>query len=357
MKTTALYQNHMNLNAKMTEFAGFQMPLVYSSIKNEHEYVRSHCGIFDVSHMGNIFIEGNDAHHFVNVIFTNRIPKEPSQVTYSLMLNEEGYTIDDVLIYNLTDKKFMVVCNASNIQAVYDWMYTHQKDFDLTIKNESDALSQIAIQGPLSESLLSSLLNEDLSSLTFMTFKYSTSNNHLIISRTGYTGEDGFELYGDHQTISSLFDRSIQVGIYPIGLGARDTLRFEAALPLYGHELSLEIHPYEVGLTFAVKDETFIGSKALALHKQKVKRKLVGIKMLDRGIPRAKYKIYKEDINVGEITTGYMLPGKSYGLAFAFIDKPYHKLQTLLHIDIRGKKIPIQVIKKSFMTKKYKKGD
>ena len=355
MKTTSLYQKHLYLNAKMTEFAGFNMPLLYTSISKEHEAVRHTCGVFDVSHMGNIFIKGNDALTFINYLVTNIIDDTYGKVTYALIVNEHGYTIDDVLVYSFNAMSFMVVCNASNIDNVYQWMIKNTLHYDITISNLSESYSQIAIQGPLSETLLSKVLNDNLTSLKFMTFKELTIQNHLIISRTGYTGEDGFEIYANHQTINLIFDSLIALDVQPIGLGARDTLRFEAALPLYGHELSLEIHPFEAGLSFAVKEKDFIGSTALFEKKRQLTRRLVGIKMLDRGIPRAHYQIYHNHQCVGEVTTGYQLPNKSYGLALAFIDIPFNKLETKLQIDIRGKRIPIEVIKKSFMTKNYKK--
>ncbi|MGA0351530.1 MAG: glycine cleavage system aminomethyltransferase GcvT [Acholeplasmataceae bacterium] len=355
MKTTALYHKHLNLNAKMTEFAGFNMPLVYSSITKEHDSVRNDIGIFDVSHMGNIIIKGNQALTFVNTLVTNTIENTFGKVTYACILNERGFTIDDVLVYSFSESHIMIVCNASNIKTVYAWIKRHHTDETITIKNASDEYSQIAVQGPNSEHIVSKILLTNLKDLSFMTFKLHSTMDNLIISRTGYTGEDGFEIYGNHLTINTLFDQFIDLGVKPIGLGARDTLRFEAALPLYGHELSLHIHPFEAGLSFAIKDTPFIGFESLFELKQKMTRRLVGIKMLDRGIPRAHYLIYHKDQQVGEVTTGYQLPNKSYGLAFALINKPFDVLGTKLDIDIRGKRIPIEVIKKSFMTKKYKK--
>jgi len=355
MKKTSLHDKHISLNAHMTAFAGFDMPLFYDSISKEHHYVRNEVGIFDVSHMGNIIIEGVDARPYVNHIVTNNISDQYGKVTYGLILNKAGYVIDDVLVYSFSKHYFMIVCNASNIDVVYNWMKENQKNYQVTLNNHSNSMSQVAIQGPLSASIIQKIYGDGPLSLTFMTFQEWSKNQSIIISRTGYTGEDGFEIYGDHASIIALFDTCLSYGVYPIGLGARDTLRFEAALPLYGHELSTTIHPYEAGLGFAIKPSPFIGSIALEQLKKHTKRKLVGIKMLDRGIPRATYQIYSGDVIVGEITTGYQLPNKSYGLAFALIENPYHLIGTQLDVLIRNKKIPVEVIKKSFMQKNYKK--
>ena len=355
MKKTSLHEKHISLNAHMTEFAGFDMPLFYDSISKEHHYVRNEAGIFDVSHMGNMIVEGDDALLYINNIVSNDVSDQYGNVVYALILNESGYVIDDVLVYSFSKQHFMVVCNASNIDVVYEWMQQNQKDYQITIKNNSNIMSQVAIQGPLSASIIEKIYGESPLSLTFMRFDTWSQNQSIIISRTGYTGEDGFEIYGDHESIKKLFDLCLTYGVHPIGLGARDTLRFEAALPLYGHELSTTIHPYEAGLGFAIKSSSFIGSDALIHLKQNTQRKLVGLKMLDRGIPRATYKLYAGEHIVGEITTGYQLPNKSYGLAFALIDKPYHLIGTQLEVLIRHKKIPVEVIKKSFMQKNYKK--
>lgn len=354
MHKTSLYEKHLERNAHMTEFAGFNMPLFYSSISNEHQSVRTSAGIFDISHMGEILVTGPDAQPFVNHIVSNFISLETKKVTYALLCNQEGFVIDDLLVYVLDKDKILLVVNASNIIKDFDWIVSNKNHYAVNIRNLSDDYSQLAIQGPKAHEKCESIFDLSQVNLHFMEYTVLPyQDDYVIFSRTGYTGEDGYEIYGKHALIQSIWDAAIDLDIVPCGLGCRDTLRFEAALPLYGHELSTTIHPFEAGLGFAVKDTPFIGSKSLEVLKAQTKRKLVGIKMLDRGIPRATYEIYFCDDRVGEITTGYQLPNKTYGLALALIDKPYHLIGTKLDVFIRNKRIPIEVIKKSFMQKKY----
>ena len=258
MKTTPLHQDHIDLGAKMVEFAGFHMPISYSSIKEEHEAVRRHVGMFDVSHMGEIVIEGNEAEAFVNYIFTNEVlTLQDGQINYGMLLYESGTVVDDLLVYKLNQNKYFLVVNASNIEKDYEHILLQAKGYDVSVQNQSDAFAEIAIQGPKTEMRLQEIFDIDLSDVRFFHFGYKKMNGHMFfISRTGYTGEDGFEIYGEPEEIVSLWRRFIQEGITPCGLGCRDTLRFEANLPLYGHEISDEITPVEAGLKYFVKLKT-----------------------------------------------------------------------------------------------------
>ncbi len=356
MKTTSLHATHIALNAKMVDFGGFDMPLFYSSITHEHQQVRQKAGIFDVSHMGELIITGNDALLFTNYILSNTITENTSKVTYALLCDYNGMIIDDLLVYVLDTTHILLVVNASNTQKDYEWILRQKNDFKVDIQNISEAYSQIAIQGPNAEQLCTSLFTLDMP-LQFMAYtSYKKADQELIISRTGYTGEDGYEIYGSHQTIIDLWHQALTLGITPCGLGARDTLRFEATLPLYGHELSDQINPIEAGLSFAVKSDTFIGSQALEHSKAHPTKKLVGIKMLDKGIPREGYKLYNQDVEVGYVTTGYLLPTQTSGLALAYVNMTSASVGTSLTVEIRGKHLACQVVKKTFMKKNYKKG-
>ncbi len=356
MKTTSLHKNHIALNAKMVDFGGFDMPLFYSNITHEHQQVRQAAGIFDVSHMGEIMLIGKDAMQFANYILTNSITDNNAKVTYALMCNHEGTVIDDLLVYVLDLSNILLVVNASNTQKDYEWILSQSRDFDIEVKNISDEYSQIAIQGPDAAKLCTSLFTLD-TPLKFMEYTSLTKDNRqLIISRTGYTGEDGYEIYGSHETIIDLWNQALKLGITPCGLGARDTLRFEASLPLYGHELSDQINPIEAGLSFAVKQEPFIGYQAIQHFKAHPTKKLVGIEMIDKGIPREGYQLYDQDVTVGYVTTGYLLPTQSSGLALAYVEMSYASLGKSLTVNIRGKHLACKVVKKAFMKKNYKKG-
>ena len=357
MKTTSLHANHVALNAKMVDFGGFDMPLFYSSITHEHQQVRQKAGIFDVSHMGELIITGNDALRFTNYILTNTISENTRKVTYALLCDHDGMIMDDLLVYVMDVSHVLLVVNASNTQKDYEWILSQKNDFDVDINNVSETYSQIAIQGPDAAQLCTSLFTLEMP-LKFMEYtSFEKDNQQLIISRTGYTGEDGYEIYGSHQFINDLWHQALTLGITPCGLGARDTLRFEATLPLYGHELSNQINPIEAGLSFAVKSDTFIGSQAIAHFKAHPTKKLVGIKMLDKGIPREGYKLYNQDVEVGYVTTGYLLPTQSSGLALAYVNMAFTSIGTSLTVEIRGKHLACQVVKKSFMKKNYKKGE
>ena len=362
-KKTCLHGSHVALGAQMSPFAGFDMPIQYVGITQEHLAVRNHAGMFDVSHMGEIFISGPDAERYINHIFTNDISGfRPGKILYGMMLYPNGGCVDDLLVYREFEPNlFLLVVNAANIDKDYQWMLDQQKGYDVKIDNQSDAWGQIAIQGPESEKyVLDTLGLECAKSLGFYEYCNSEYNCHrLIVSRSGYTGEDGFELYATQQDTIEIWDRLLKAGVQPCGLGCRDTLRFEAGLPLYGDELSPEITPIEAGLGIFCKlnKAEFIGREALVTQKERgVEKKLVGIEIFDRAIPRHGYPVELADgTQVGEVTTGYHSISLDKSICFALVKTEYSALDTELFIRIRKKVFPGKVIKKRFYKTNYKK--
>jgi len=355
LKKTVLHDHHVEAGAKMVDFAGFHMPIQYTSIKDEHVQVREKAGIFDVSHMGEIEITGKEAQYLVDKVFTNNVLEmKDLQINYGMMLYDNGTVVDDLLVYKYHDEHFLLVVNASNIVKDFEWINDHN-DFDCTVFNISDEISEIALQGPLAEKVLSEFTDYELNKLTFFTFdRFNAFNESCLISRTGYTGEDGFEIYASHASIIKIWETLMKHDdVLPIGLGARDTLRFEAALPLYGNELSDSITPVEAGLNFAVDyNKDFIGSEVVKKQKaNKPTRRIVGLTLNDKGILRHGYDVYHEDQKIGVITTGYKSPSVSEAVAMAMIDKPYDKIGTNVTIEVRNKRLKATVRNKKFYQK------
>ncbi|MBQ2168967.1 MAG: glycine cleavage system aminomethyltransferase GcvT, partial [Prevotella sp.] len=309
-KKTCLYDNHVALGALMSPFGGFIMPIQYSSIIDEHNAVRQHCGVFDVSHMGEVFVTGNDAEKFVNHIFTNDITNAPiGQIYYGMMLYPDGGTVDDLLVYKMGENNFFLVINAANIDKDIDWIMQNANGYDVNIDHCSDRYGQLAVQGPEAEAVVEEVLGLACKELTFYTAKtLMVDGEEIIVSRTGYTGEDGFEIYGSHEFIVKMWNLLMESGrCKPCGLGCRDTLRFEVGLPLYGDELSKDITPIMAGLGMFCKlnKEEFIGKEALVEQKTNgFAKKLVGIELQDKAIPRHGYAVLKDGKQIGEVTTG-----------------------------------------------------
>ncbi|MBQ8022360.1 MAG: glycine cleavage system aminomethyltransferase GcvT [Bacteroidales bacterium] len=360
---TPLYDSHVALGAKMSPFAGFMMPIQYTNITDEHNAVRHHVGMFDVSHMGEVFITGPDAEKFVNHIFTNDIRgMKDGQVLYGMMLYPDGGTVDDLLVYKeFVPDCYLLVINAANIAKDYAWMQEQAKGYAVTVDNQSDNWGQIALQGPDAEKTLVSVLGmQEAADLTFYTYRdFTVGGKRVIVSRTGYTGEDGFEIYATPEQTVLFWKQLLEAGVTPCGLGCRDTLRFEAGLPLYGDELSADISPVMAGLGMFCKmdKEEFIGKEALADQKAgNIVRKLVGIEIEDKAIPRAGYPVELEDgTEVGIVTTGYHSISLDKSICFALVDKAYAALDTPLWIHIRKKTFPGKVVKKRFYQTNYKK--
>ena len=363
LKKTCLYDSHVALGAKMSPFAGFMMPIQYSSITEEHNAVRHAVGMFDVSHMGEIFVSGPDAEKFVNHIFTNEIRGfEPGKVLYGMMLHPDGGVVDDLLVYReFEPDHFLLVVNAANIDKDYEWILAQTAGYDVKVVNDSDNWGQIAVQGPGAEKVVTEVLGlAEAAELTFYTYYEAQWNGHrMVVSRTGYTGEDGFELYTTCEDIKEIWKKLLDNGVVPCGLGCRDTLRFEAGLPLYGDELSDTITPIEAGLGMFCKldKEEFIGKDVVAKQKAEgTERKLVGIELADKAIPRATYPVETKDgTQVGVVTTGYHSISLEKSICFAMVQTAYSKLDTPLWIRIRKKVFPGKVVKKRFYQTNYKK--
>ena len=354
-KRTCLYDKHVELGALMSPFGGFEMPIQYAGIMPEHKAVREHVGVFDVSHMGEVTVRGKDAERYVQHIFTNDIAGAPvGKIYYGMMCYENGGTVDDLLVYKMGENDFFLVINASNIDKDWAWMLQHSAEFDIELQNCSEDYGQIAVQGPESEKVMETVLGIPCSELTFYTVK---TVDDVIVSRSGYTGEDGFEVYATPEYIRGCWDKLITSGVQPCGLGCRDTLRFEAGLPLYGDELTEEISPIMAGLsTFVKLDKDFIGRDALLKQKTEgVAKKLVGIELADKAIPRHGYTVLKDGQPIGEVTTGYHTLSTDKSVCMALIDSQFSALGTEMEIQIRKKTFAGKVVKKQFYEKKYKK--
>lgn len=360
-KRTCLYDKHVALGALIQPFGGFDMPIQYSSIIEEHNAVRQHCGVFDVSHMGEVTVKGPDAEKYVNHIFTNDVTgAADGKIFYGMMLYQDGGTVDDMLVYKMGTNNYFIVINASNIDKDVAWMQQHAEGFDIELRNCSDYYGQLAVQGPEAESVVEKVLGLDCKELVFYTGKTEEKDGHeLIVSRTGYTGEDGFEIYGDHDYIRAAWDKLIASGrCKPCGLGCRDTLRFEVGLPLYGDELSENISPVMTGLGMFCKLDKpeFIGKEALVKQKAEgTVQKLVGIELKDKAIPRHGYEVLKDGKKIGEVTTGYHSISTDKSVCMALIDTAYAKLGTEVEVKIRKKTFVGTVVKKRFYDKHYKK--
>ncbi|MFT9597742.1 glycine cleavage system aminomethyltransferase GcvT [Mesobacillus sp.] len=354
LKRTPLFEVYKEYGGKTVDFGGWELPVQFSSIKEEHEAVRTKAGLFDVSHMGEIEVKGPESLDYLQKMMTNDVSKlKNGGAQYTAMCYETGGTVDDLLIYKLEDEHYLLVVNASNIEKDFDWMQDHLEG-NVTIENLSEGMAQLALQGPLAEGVLQKLAKgHELSTIGFFKFSEEVDLNgkKALVSRTGYTGEDGFEIYCDSKDAVSLWNEILEAGkeegVIPCGLGARDTLRFEANLALYGQELSSEISPLEAGIGFAVKlnkEADFIGKEALKQQKENgLPRKLVGIEMIDRGIPRHGYPVYKGDTQIGEVTTGTQSPTLKKNIGLALMDAKETELGNEVEVEIRGKRLKAAV--------------
>lgn len=359
---TCLYDSHVALNAKMSPFGGFIMPIEYKSIVDEHNAVRHEAGMFDVSHMGEIFITGPDAEKFVNYIFTNDVRTiEAGKILYGMLLYPNGGVVDDLLVYHMPEENtWLLVVNAANIAKDYEWICSQKQGFDVKIANDSDKYGEIALQGPKAEQIAVEVLGlEVVRDLVFYSFAETTWNGMpVLISRTGYTGEDGFELYAAPDVVCKLWDTLLKGGVQPCGLGCRDTLRFEVGLPLYGHELDTDITPVEAGLSMFVKVDKpdFIGKEAIVHQKTEgIARKIVGIELADKAIPRAGYEVVADGRVIGSVTTGYHSISTDKSVCMALIEKTFAAIGTEVEVRVRKKLFKGTVCKKRFYEKNYKK--
>jgi aminomethyltransferase len=357
LKKTPLYEVYSSYGGRIIDFGGWALPVQYSSILEEHEAVRTRAGLFDVSHMGEITVKGRDALANVQKWITNDASKLANgQALYSPMCHEDGGTVDDLLVYKKADDDFLLVVNAANIEK--DFEHVNKYSFgDVQIENISADVAQLALQGPLAEQVLQKLTATDLSQIKYFWFleNVDVAGVNALVSRTGYTGEDGFEIYCDAKDAEKLWRAILEAGkeegVLPVGLGARDTLRFEARLPLYGQELSDTITPLEAGLGYFVKfdKEDFIGKAALLKQKEEgLKRKLVGFEMIERGIPRSHYEIQVAGRRIGVVTSGTMGPTVKKNIGLGLIEAEYAQIGQELDIIIRNKPVKAVIIKTPF---------
>lgn len=364
LKRTPLYEQHQALGARLVEFGGWDMPVQYSGIIEEHQAVRTKAGLFDVSHMGEFKVEGRDALAFLQYLVPNDVSRlAVGQALYTQLCRPDGTTIDDLLIYHLAEEQYMLVVNAANIDKDYAWIESHAQKFaNVTLSNQSDTTALIALQGPLATSILQPLADIKLDEIKYYHFAPGqVSGIRCLISRTGYTGEDGFELYGPSVDAVELWQTLLEAGkpqgLLPAGLGARDTLRLEAAYCLYGHELDDETNPLEAGLGWTVKlkkSSEFIGRGALQQAKEQgLKKRLVGIELLERGVPRSGYAIYDGEQRIGVLTSGSHGPTVQKSIGLGFVDPAHTSAGTRVQIEIRGKRVAAQVVALPF----YKRGE
>ncbi|MDO5027819.1 MAG: glycine cleavage system aminomethyltransferase GcvT [Bacillota bacterium] len=358
-KKTPLYDEHVKAGGKIVDYAGWELPVDYEGLIPEHEAVRERVGMFDVSHMGEIQLLGKDALKFADYVNTNDIKSlEAGKIAYGFFCYEDGGVVDDLLTYKAGDEDIYLVVNAANSDKDYEWLKKQADGFDVEIINVSDQTGEVAVQGPLAEKTLQKLTDFDLSTIEFFTFKRDVeiAGVKAMISRTGYTGEDGFEIYTAWEDIVPVWQKVLEAGeefgIKPTGLGCRDTLRFEASLPLYGHEISQEVSPLEGGFKYFVKldKEDFIGKDALVAQNQDPKRKLIGIELVDKGIAREGAKVFKDGKEIGYVTTGYMSPTIGKAIANALVDVEYAKKDIDVEIQVRKRMIKAKTISNRFLT-------
>src|ERR1700744_150347 len=358
MKNTALTAKHIALGAKMVPFAGYNMPVQYAGINAEHDTVRKAVGVFDVSHMGEFILKGDKALDLIQKVTSNDAAKlHDGKVQYSCLPNEDGGIVDDLLVYRLDEKTYMLVVNASNIEKDWNWISKYNTD-GVEMKDISDGTTLLAIQGPKAAEALQSLTDVDLGSMEYYSFKKGkfAGVDNVIISATGYTGAGGFEIYFDNEHAEEIWNKIFaageKFGIKPIGLGARDTLRLEMGFCLYGNDIDDTTSPLEAGLGWITKfSKEFTNSAALQQQKQEgIKRKLVGIEMIDRGIPRHDYPIVDaEGNNIGRVTSGTQSPTLQKAIGMGYVDNAFAKEGTEIYISIRDNKVKAQVVKPPFI--------
>ncbi|QBD80661.1 glycine cleavage system aminomethyltransferase GcvT [Ktedonosporobacter rubrisoli] len=354
LKRTPLYEQHRALGARLVEFSGWEMPIQYSGIIEEHQAVRTRAGLFDVSHMGEFKVEGPDAQAFLQYLVPNDVSKLAiHQALYTPLCLPDGNTIDDLLIYHLAEQHYMLVVNAGNIEKDLQWVQSQAKRFaNVTISDQSDTTALLALQGPAALSILQPLTPVDLNSILYYHFVPGQVDGiDCLISRTGYTGEDGFELYCAPVDVVKLWNDLLaagkEQGLLPAGLGARDTLRLEAGFCLYGHELDEQTNPLEarLGWTVKLKKGSFIGHDVL----QRVKaegpaRLLVGIELIERGVPRGGYAIYDGEQQIGSLRSGAPGPTVKKNIAMGFVEAAHATVGRQVQVEIRGKRVAAQIV-------------
>ncbi len=356
LRRTPLYQVHKALGARIVDFAGWEMPVQYAGVMEEHKAVRSSCGIFDVSHMGEIEIAGPKAEQACNMVATNNAERlVDGKCQYTIICNESGMALDDTILYRINSEKFIFCVNASNVEKIYDWLCARVGQVASVIDRSSE-YGLIAFQGPKARGVLADITEDDTSVIKGFHFAFVTlCGVEVMLSRTGYTGEDGFEIFCPAASTAKIWNALMQAGsdegITPVGLGARDTLRLEMGYPLYGHELTEETTPVEAGLKrfISVDGGDYFGKEVIAGQLAGgTLRKLVGIEMIDKAIPRAGYPIMKDGVQVGEVTSGTFSPTLERPIAMAYLELPVSEPGTEVYINLRGKMRAARVAKLPF---------
>ncbi|MBC1229876.1 glycine cleavage system aminomethyltransferase GcvT [Listeria booriae] len=354
LKKTPIFPLYEKYGAKTIDFGGWDLPVQFQGIKAEHEAVRTNAGLFDVSHMGEVTVKGAGSLDFLQKMLSNDISKlKPGKAQYNIMCYETGGVVDDLVVYMIAENDYLLVVNAANTDKDYEWLAEHATD-DVNVQNVSLEYGQLALQGPNAEAVLAKLTDADLGALGFFGFvdNVEVAGVQALVSRSGYTGEDGFEIYTKAEDAPAVWEAILKEDVLPIGLGARDTLRFEANLALYGQELSKDISPLEAGVGFAVKlqkEADFLGKKALIAQKEAgLTRKSVGIELIDRGIPRHDYKVFAGDKEIGIVTSGTQSPTLGKNLGLALIDIDYTALDSLVEVEVRNKKLQAKVVPTPF---------
>lgn len=358
-KKTALFDKHVALGAKMVPFAGFEMPVQYSGVTDEHFVVREKVGIFDVSHMGQFFVEGPAAKDLLQYVTTNNVDTlEDGKAQYTCLPNGSGGIVDDLIVYKMAGEKYFVVVNASNIDKDWNHISKYNEKFGAKLTNASDEMSLIAVQGPKAAETLQKLTDSNLAEIPFYHFSEGTvaGISNVIISNTGYTGSGGFEIYFQNADAVKMWDALTEAGeefgLMPCGLASRDTLRLEKGFCLYGNDIDDTTSPMEAGLGWITKfDKDFVDKETFAKQKEEgVTRKLVGFEMQERAIPRHDYLVVDAEGNeIGKVTSGTMSPMKNIGIGLAYVAKPHFKVGSELFIQIRNKNIPAKVVKLPFV--------
>jgi len=354
MNKTSLYNKHIESNAKIVPFAGYYMPISYGKINDEYNAIRHHCGIFDVSHMGQIQITGNDAEPFLQYLTINNVEKiSDYEAQYSAMCDENGNLIDDLIIFKFSNEDYIIIVNASNKKKVSDWIKLYLNNYSVKLNDLNISNSLVALQGPNSRNILSKISDQKIDAPFYNIQKLKLLNHDIILSRTGYTGELGYEILGSHHVINELWDYFINHNVKPAGLAVRDVLRMEMKYCLYGNDINSSINPIDAGLSWItdLNKNNFLGrSKLLDIKSKGVKRKLIGFKMLDKAIPRKGYTIYIDSNSIGEVTSGTHSPTLSYGIGLGYIKSNYSKIGQKIKIEIRGKLLDAEIVKTPFLT-------
>lgn len=372
MNKTPLHEIHKKLGAKMVNFGGWDMPVSYSGVLKEHEAVRTRAGLFDVSHMGEIWVEGPEAENFIQSLTCNDLSlAQDGQCQYNILMNEQGGAIDDIIVNKINPHTFLICVNASNTEKDWQWISKQAANFKVKVENKSKDYALIALQGPLAEKILQGFISEDLSKLKSFHFRSDvihvgtgfkpapTNNYEILIARTGYTGEDGFEIYSSPDAAPSIWNALLEkgspLGLVPCGLGSRDTLRLEMAYPLYGHELTDEIGPLEANLGWVVKINKgdFVGKKALLSKKEKgFAQKRIGFMMTEDGIARAEYPIFSGEEKVGYVASGTYSPSLDKSIGCGYVRNDLAQIGNILSVEIRGKKKLVKIVETPFYKKK-----